>query len=101
MRRKLFLKRMHAILVKRREHLVKSLDRDLRQLTETDVFGVGDMGDAAIDAERDGIYSQIAAAESNELGQIDDALTRMLDGRYGVCENCGTAIPEARLQALP
>ena len=33
--------------------------------------------------------------------EIDAALQRILDGTYGVCENCRKAIPLARLKALP
>lgn len=32
---------------------------------------------------------------------IDDALERIDDGIYGICEDCGCAIPKARLKALP
>lgn len=32
---------------------------------------------------------------------IDDALDKMENGRYGVCEVCGTAIPLERLEAVP
>lgn len=32
---------------------------------------------------------------------IDDALERIDDGVYGICEDCGCAIPKARLKALP
>ena len=33
--------------------------------------------------------------------EIDAALQRILDGAYGVCENCHKAIPLVRLKALP
>jgi DnaK suppressor protein len=35
------------------------------------------------------------------LQQVERALGRMDDGRYGTCESCGDAIPKARLQAFP
>jgi RNA polymerase-binding protein DksA len=35
------------------------------------------------------------------LAEIDAALGRIEDGTYGVCTNCGTQIPEARLEARP
>lgn len=37
----------------------------------------------------------------NLLVQIDDALRRMDDGTYGVCERCGRQIEVERLEALP
>jgi len=35
------------------------------------------------------------------LAEIDAALGRIEDGTYGVCTNCGTQIPEERLEARP
>jgi DnaK suppressor protein len=36
-----------------------------------------------------------------ELKDIDDALRRLDDGTYGICEECGKRIDEARLEAMP
>jgi RNA polymerase-binding transcription factor DksA len=36
-----------------------------------------------------------------ELRDIDDALRRLDDGTYGICEECGKPIDEARLEAVP
>lgn len=33
--------------------------------------------------------------------EIDAALQRLLNGRYGICEGCGKRIPVARLRVLP
>jgi RNA polymerase-binding transcription factor DksA len=35
------------------------------------------------------------------LEEIDAALSRLRQGKYGHCEECRKAIPRARLQALP
>ncbi|OWW21979.1 TraR/DksA family transcriptional regulator [Noviherbaspirillum denitrificans] len=35
------------------------------------------------------------------LRDIDAALKRVKDGSYGICIDCGAAIPQARLEALP
>jgi DnaK suppressor protein len=40
-----------------------------------------------------------AAAE--ELVDVDLALDRLAAGTYGVCQDCGRAIPAARLEARP
>ena len=37
----------------------------------------------------------------DELQQVDDALARMDAGTYGVCADCGTRIPTARLRVRP
>jgi len=35
------------------------------------------------------------------LEQIDDALHRIANGTYGLCEECGQPIPPERLEILP
>ena len=39
--------------------------------------------------------------DADELRRIDGALARLSEGSYGLCEDCGQRIPEARLQAEP
>ena len=39
--------------------------------------------------------------EEQVLDEIAEALKRIDQGSYGKCEECGSAIPKARLQALP
>lgn len=46
------------------------------------------------------------AAESlnrraHRLREIEDALSRMKNGEYGICTNCGEQIGAKRLQAIP
>lgn len=36
-----------------------------------------------------------------QLDEVDRALTRTAQGRYGVCTRCGQAIGDARLEARP
>lgn len=38
---------------------------------------------------------------SEEIKDIDDAVERIRDGTFGVCENCRGRIPEGRLRAIP
>ena len=56
--------------------------------------------DASFDLEIDSAYS-IAAREAEELRLIDEALEKITEGTYGVCEECGGQIESARLKALP
>src|SRR5262245_66317994 len=39
--------------------------------------------------------------DRDKLQPIDDALSRIDDGSYGVCESCESDIAEGRLEALP
>jgi len=45
----------------------------------------------------DGMIEEIEAS----FEEIDEALKRVGEGTYGTCVSCGSAIPEARLAALP
>src|SRR3954467_6929965 len=102
MARKDSLLRLHARLVARRDALRKALNGDMdsyRELAAQDV--VGDNVDAAVDTANDEISSQLVEIESRELGQIEHALKRIVEGVYGRCEFCNGKIAEARLNALP
>jgi DnaK suppressor protein len=102
MARKDAMLRLHARLVARRDALRKALNGDLdgfREFAATN--DVGDNVDAAVDTANDEICSQLVEIESRELGQIEHALKRIVEGAYGRCEYCNGKIAEARLNALP
>jgi DnaK suppressor protein len=102
MARKDALLRLHARLVARRDALRKALSGDLDGFREYAALqDVGDNVDAAVDTANDEICTQLAEIESRELGQIEHALKRIVEGVYGRCEYCGGKIAEARLNALP
>jgi RNA polymerase-binding transcription factor len=58
----------------------------------------GEGGTSNVDRELDLILSAQARAVA---GEIDRALAKIDSGTYGLCEQCGQQIPDARLQALP
>ncbi|EEP60901.1 TraR/DksA family transcriptional regulator [Sulfurihydrogenibium yellowstonense] len=47
------------------------------------------------------ILAQLSDIEIEILKAIDDALERMRNGTYGICEVCGKEIEEERLEAVP
>jgi DnaK suppressor protein len=92
---------LRQILMRRRDALRQALAGDLSLLKEMRQQNSGDVIDAALDSAQDEISSQLAEVESRELTHIETALERMRAGNYGSCDGCGSAIPLARLQALP
>jgi len=59
------------------------------------------MADAGTDSmEREKAFD-IASKEGRLLMEIDDALRRLYNGTYGICEVSGKPISRARLEALP
>lgn len=47
------------------------------------------------------VYMAEVEVDYARLEEIERALARMEDGRYGICEDCGVEIPRARLLAQP
>jgi DnaK suppressor protein len=95
------LKKIHDLLITRRDALRKALTGDLSLLKQLRDQPGSDVADAALDTAHEEICSQLAEVESRELLQIERALEKMRENTYGECEVCSTKIPLARLQALP
>ncbi|MCH1866381.1 TraR/DksA C4-type zinc finger protein [Nocardioides sp. CFH 31398] len=55
---------------------------------------------ATIAFERSQVSSLARRARAH-LAEVDAALDRLASGSYGVCEVCGAAIPEGRLEVRP
>jgi DnaK suppressor protein len=87
-------------LLARRNELRKRLGVELYDLGGANA-GSGDAADAAFGASGGELASQLAQLESRELAQIELALVRLKQGRYGVCDTCEKRIPVGRLNAVP
>lgn len=98
MARKESLQNLTKTLLKRRKAIHAALEGDLSLLREQ---SGGDEVDWAIDAMQDDLNSQLAEVESRELKQIDAALQRVADARFGQCDGCDKPIPLDRLRAIP
>lgn len=81
-----------------------------RLLAQLDELGFGPNGGLTYDsnfadssqvtAER-GEAERLAADLHESLDDVEQALRRVEDGTYGLCERCGKPISEARLEAMP
>ena len=60
-----------------------------------------DLEDQAIDLEDDEVLEGIGWANLQEVRLLDQALKRIADGSYGICQKCGDPISQARLDAVP
>ncbi len=59
-------------------------------------------GDGANPAAEDFHTSETSLdAVDDLLDEVEEALTRLDDGTYGVCESCGAPIEDARLSDSP
>jgi DnaK suppressor protein len=95
------MKPIREMLLKMRGELVREIARRSR---ETAVSGVSDIGDIldSVSEERTRELDMILTdREKQKLKQIDDALDRIEENTYGLCEECGVKIPRARLKVVP
>ena len=86
----------HALATLRDEH-PGSLDDEVEEVA-SDNNHLAETASATLGREID--YTLGDNAEQ-VLSEIDAALTRVEDGTYGTCVNCGREIPQARLEVNP
>lgn len=97
------LKPLRAALMRLRARLVDDIDlmgQEALRADEADV-NTENMADHGSDAFERNMTLELMENEARTLRHIDGALLTMQAGRYGVCRECGEAIPLARLEALP
>lgn len=58
----------------------------------------GDLGSETFEREKDAGLQEMLEAE---LVQVNDALNRLQNGKYGICERCGKPIDPRRLEKIP
>jgi DnaK suppressor protein len=63
--------------------------------------GVKDSVDMSLADVNKEIAFRLGERESKMVAEIDQALLRMDEGTYGICERCGKVIDERRLEAVP
>lgn len=96
---------------KRKEYLKKYLTQRLNESlgkTKDTLTGIRDLRDRFSDEIDEGSFSseigltlRIREREASLIGKIGDALERLEDGTFGICEECGEGIPAERLMARP
>lgn len=55
----------------------------------------------AIQRENEEVLTALDTSLNKEFNEIEKALARIADGIYGNCEECGNAISNERLEAVP
>jgi RNA polymerase-binding protein DksA len=74
-----------------------SISDETEELTFQDNH-LGDVATATFDRE---MASTLEENSTHVLAAIDEALARIEEGTFGVCQRCGNPIAEERLEALP
>jgi DnaK suppressor protein len=99
--RKKFLENARENLLATKEKLLGEIDSELRAERESNKDEGMDSYDLASEERDREINFILSDRERVKLKQIDDALERLDEGNYGVCESCGLEIAEERLIAMP
>lgn len=96
------------LLEKRREIFQNVFEIEGETLKKSRLDASGDLSSMPIhmaDLGTDNYEQEFALglmdSERKILHEIDDALNRIAEGTYGICEGTGEPIPKARLEAQP
>ena len=87
-------------LLARRAALRRRHERIQHDLQRRNDPLAADAPDRAVQVQNDAALHVIDDATQEELGNVEESLQRIEQGRYGVCRECGGDIEDVRLQVL-
>ena len=99
--RKKFLVKVREHLEEMKGKLAEEIDSGLkaeREANKDEGMDTYDLASEERDREINFILSDRGRAK---IKSIEDALGRLAEGSYGICDSCGIEIAEERLEALP
>jgi RNA polymerase-binding protein DksA len=105
---KLELEKYKKLLINVREAINGDINHIAKENLKSQKESSGDlsgysfhMADMASDSYDRELSLNIAGGEQEVIYEIDDALKRMEEGKFGSCISCGKKIPQKRLNAVP
>ncbi|MBI4683966.1 MAG: TraR/DksA C4-type zinc finger protein [Nitrospirae bacterium] len=95
--KKFLIEKRKEIVREAKAEISKYIKGETKQLVDTAL----DDGDwAVVDLTEDISFRQLAI-HREMLVKVDTALSKLAEGTYGICEECGDEISEQRLKVLP
>jgi len=94
---KILIELRDEILGKLAQEMGTKLDEDPRMSTLS-TMDIGDL--SQLDLNEDIDYA-LLSMQIERLREVEDALDRLEEGTYGICEDCGASISLERLKVLP
>ena len=97
-----FIERMKLSLSELKSEIIDNLvasNEDFKEIVEG--MDPKDLADIASDDIDRKMIEALGSQELKRLKLIDSALTRIEQGKYGLCMKCGKKIPQDRLEAIP
>ena len=101
MNRDQFLAKMHEYLTDSKATLLREIKAQLQTERDASRDDCMDSADLAAEQSEREIGTMLSERERFRVGQIDDAIERLVSQKYGLCERCGFEITEERLNAMP
>lgn len=95
--RKILRAKRDSILKEAKEELAKYISGENRQLVDTAL----DDGDWAVVDTSEDMNLMRLTTHRKTLFEIDEALRKISESTYGICDDCGDQISEKRLSILP
>ncbi|HEY0082823.1 MAG TPA: TraR/DksA family transcriptional regulator [Pyrinomonadaceae bacterium] len=96
------LEHFRGILTKQlRQHSELVRDNQQAALDMIADDGVKDSVDMSLQDVNQELQLRLGERESQAVADIDQALLRIEEGSYGICQSCGEPISERRLEAVP
>ena len=80
------------------EKILNNLSNEIKSINKSEINDEADFAAASMDGGRD---YQIYINQKKELEEINEALKKIDEGSYGICEMCEDTIQEARLKIKP
>lgn len=95
------MKELRRRLVSEREKILTLYQEDVHAAREIQEEGTEDFEElATMDVDRE-LLLALSESERERIQEIDDALQRMDEGTYGICQQSGRPIDLARLREIP
>lgn len=88
------------LLEDRLRDLLAEAEKTMQEMTDENTFFPDPTDRAALETDRNFLL-RIRDRERRLIGKIREALERIEDGTYGICESCGDEIDLERLKARP
>ncbi len=90
------------MLEARRDQIIKNINGSAKELDDLHrSHEVMDEGDFASVSADNMVNEEILSAQQRELREIDEALAKIQQGAYGICEMCEEPIGMQRLKVKP
>jgi len=96
--------KLHVIkkkLIKQRQELLSEAEQTLNNKISTEKESFPDPTDQAVAELDNNFLLKLRGREQRLLKKIDEAISRIDSGNYGICESCGGQINIKRLEARP